>query len=119
MFIAASTPHHLLNDSVTISNLVISQETSGAWESTSASTPVTVLGFVQPVSSSDNLQYGRDTTTRLCKVFLAPTDTDGNTYTVNAQSSVTISSVAYRVVESDTDLCNAGVLKRIIVEYPT
>ena len=119
MFVSASTPWHLLTDTLVISNRVITQETTGAWESTSSLTSDTFQAAVQPISASDNLQYGRDEQVRLVRVFTAPADALGTSYTFQAGATATINGTAgYRLVEGDTDLVAAGVLRRSVWEYP-
>lgn len=111
----ASTPWHLLKDMATIQNQDWSQDANGIPVGVAPAESISVACFVQPTSAADGLVYGRDTTTQMYDVFLAPTDTGGNAWDCSPKDQIMLNSVVYRIEGKPQDMCTLGVLKKLVI----
>ncbi len=103
-------PTWFLRQTATITAMLGTQQSSGAWEYTTSVT-YTAPCCLQPNSSGDASVYKRETGTTLYTLFLGPTTTDGTAVgtTINKISKVTIDGVDYGVDGELIDLCSNGV----------
>lgn len=104
-------PRKMLNQSVTITPYTGTQESSGAWDLT-AGTAVTVMGSLQPASSTDAMIYMRETTRTLYTLFLAPTTTTGaaTADSISKVSTATVGGVVYKFAGDGLDLVSHGAV---------
>jgi hypothetical protein len=70
---------------------------------------------MQPTSASDALLYGRDTTTQMFDVYLAPISTAGASWDTSPADYVLIDSVRYKPLGKPRDLVALGVVKVLTV----
>lgn len=112
----ASTPWHLLTSIAVIQPRDWPQDVSGiSYGDASDYLIVNIQCLVQPTSASDGLVYGRDTTTQMYDVFLAPTDIMGAAWDCSPKDTITISNVVYRIEGKPQDMCTLGVLKKLVI----
>lgn len=112
----ASTPWHWLTSSASLQPRDWPQAVSGiAYGDVGDNLSVVVKCCVQPTSAADGLVYGRDTTTQMYDVFLAPTDSNGDAWDCSPKDTITISSVVYRIEGKPQDMCTLGVLKKLVI----
>jgi len=115
----ATTPWHLLTSTATVTNTTWDSGADGIpWGDTPSGTP-SVACMLQPVSAGDALVYGRDTTSQMYDVFLAPTDSTGAAWDCSPTDRIAIGGVTYRIAGKPRDLCNLGVVKHLVVELDT
>jgi hypothetical protein len=115
----ASTPWHLLTSSATIMVTPWTTDPSGIpYGDDPTSNPV-IACMMQPLSANDALAYGRDTTTEVYDLFLAPTTTTGIAWDCSPKDQITVDSVSYRIAGKPKNLCNLGVLKHLVIEKDT
>jgi hypothetical protein len=115
----ASTPWHLLTSTANISITPwVQSDAAIAYADDATSNPV-VMCMMQPLSANDALAYGRDTTTEVYDLFLAPTTTAGAAWDCSPKDQITVDSVAYRIAGKPKNLCNLGVLKHLVIEKDT
>lgn len=116
----ASTPWHLLTSSASIQPRDWPQSASGiVYGDAGDNVPVIVRCMLQPISAGDALVYGRDTTTQVFDVYLAPTTTMDVAWDCSPKDTITIDSVVYRIVGKPKNLCNLGAVKHLVVEVDT
>lgn len=112
------TPWDLLTSTATVSRFTWDAGTDGIpWGENNSN--VTVACMMQPVSAGDALVYGRDTTSQMYDVFLAPTDATGAAWDCSPRDQIAIGGVTYRVAGKPRDLCTFGVVKHLVVELDT
>lgn len=115
----ATTPWHLLTSTATITSITWTQGTDAIAYGDSPSAFLTIACKKQPVSAADALVYGRDTTSQMYDVFLAPTTSTGATWDCSPRDVISIDGVTYRIAGKPRDLCELGVLKHLVVELDT
>ena len=115
----ATTPWHLLTSTATVTKTTWVQADDGIPYADSPSSTPSVACMMQPVSAGDALVYGRDTTSQMYDVFLAPTDTNGAAWDCSPRDQIAIGGVTYRVAGKPRDLCTFGVVKHLVVELDT
>jgi hypothetical protein len=115
------TPRHLLRDLVSFRKATVTTESASAspeWVNTT--TAVEVMGRLQPLSASDAMIYGRETTTVLYNLFFDPYDNNGTLvpYTNDEWKTVvaTINGTTYRVDGAARDADTAGCLFQVTLE---
>lgn len=103
-------PTWFLRQTATITVMLATQETSGAWEQ-SASVTYTAACNLQPASSGDAAVYKRETGRTLYRLFLGPTTTNGTAIgtVINKVGTITIDGVVYQTDGELLDLCSNGV----------
>jgi len=113
------TPWDLLTSTATLSNITWDVGADGIpWGDAPSGSP-TIQCMMQPVSAGDALVYGRDTTSQMYDVFLAPTTSAGATWDCSPRDQISIGGVTYRVAGKPRDLCTFGVVKHLVVELDT
>ncbi len=107
-------PVYLLDKTITVERATSGQNAQGFETETWASHLTGVAARVQPMSAAEALRYGRESTRRMWRVFVAPsnditeldrvifTDAAGESHTLNLQEVV--------------DLQEHGAVKRLIGE---
>jgi len=110
----AATPWHLLKDTATLTNQTWEQGVEGVPYGSNGSTS-TIKCCIQPTSAADSLVYGRDTTTQMFDLFLAPTTTAGAAWDCSPRDQISLHSVNYRIEGKPQDMCSMGVLKKLVV----
>jgi len=114
-----STPWHLLTSTATVTSIAWDSGADGIpWGDTPTGTK-SVACMMQPVSAGDALVYGRDTTSQMYDVYLAPTDSTGAAWDCSPRDQISVGGVTYRVAGKPRDLCNFGVVKHLVVELDT
>ena len=112
----ATTPWHLLTQTMTINAGTWSAGTDGVPQASFSGTSVTVRCMVQPLSAGDALAYGRDTTTKVFDVFCAPVDTSGAAWTCTPKDRITINGVRYRATGQPRDMVSMGAVYVLGIE---
>ena len=115
----ASTPWHLLTATASLQDRDWLQDSSGIPYGDPGDDAVTIQCMVQPTSAADGLLYGRDSTTQMYDLFLAPTNTAGAAWDCSPKDIITINSVAYRIEGKPQDMCSMGVLKKLVISKDT
>jgi hypothetical protein len=115
----ASTPWHLLTSTATITSVTWIENSGGIPYGDAPTGTFTVMCMIQPLSAQDALIYGRDTTTQVFSVFMAPTTTTGAAWDVTPRDSISIDSVTYRIVGKPVDQAGLGVIRQLTVEVDT
>jgi hypothetical protein len=116
----ASTPWHLLTSSALLQPRDWPSASSGIpYGDAGDNAAVTIMCCVQPTSAADGLLYGRDSTTQMYDLFLAPTDINGTAWDCSPKDKITISSVVYRIEGKPQDMCSMGVLKKLVISKDT
>lgn len=114
------TPFGMLPHTAVITPPTITVGDSGSPAWTWPSGAVTVRACLQPVSSRDGLQYGRETGTSVYEVFTATVDTSGAAITLtDAQfknSKVVIEGKTLRVVGTKVDPISNGCVFSLTCE---
>jgi len=97
----AQVPLHLMRDTITVN---VRQSLAGVDGVPTAydSTTVTVLAYVQPISSHDALQYMRDTTMEQWRVYCSPTATDGTSWDATPKDQIIWQGTTYRISGTPT-----------------
>lgn len=113
------TPWDLLTSTATVTNKTWSNSDNGIPWGVPPAEIIEVACMMQPVSAGDALVYGRDTTSQMYDVFLAPTDTDGAAWDCSQRDAISIGGVTYRIAGKPRDLCTFGVVKHLVVELDT
>lgn len=100
-------PWDMLPQTVTITIYTATQTSAGSFQLSDPTTH-TVMGNLQPASSSDSMIYKRETGRTLYTLFLAPTTTAGTSIpaTINHVVTATIDGVVYQVSGEPMDLCS-------------
>jgi len=112
----ASTPWHLLTLTATLQPRDWTQAASGIpYGDNGDNQSVPIQCAMQPTSAADGLVYGRDTTTQMYDLFLAPNDGNGDAWDCSPKDTITISSVVYRIEGKPVDFCTMGVLKKLVI----
>lgn len=115
----ATTPWHLLTSTATISSITWTAGDDGIPYGDGVDATATIACMMQPVSAGDALVYGRDTTSQMYDVYLAPTDSTGAAWDCSPRDQISIGGVTYRVAGKPRDLCTMGVVKHLVVELDT
>lgn len=115
----ATTPWHLLTTEATITNITWTQGADGVPYADSPTGTATVLCMIQPLSAADALIYGRDTTTQVFSVFMAPTTTAGAAWDISPKDTITIGGITYRIIGKPVDQAGLGVIRQLTVEIDT
>ena len=115
----ATTPWHLLTTEATISTTPWVTSVEGIPVGDDPTANPVVMCMVQPLSAADALIYGRDTTTQVYSVFMAPTTTTGAAWDISPKDTITIGNVAYRVIGKPVDQAGLGVVRQLTVEIDT
>jgi hypothetical protein len=111
----ASTPWHLLTMTASLDNKTWLTANSGIPYGSLPPDPIEIACAMQPTSAADGLVYGRDTTTQMFDLFLAPTDSTGAAWDCSPADQISINSVVYRIEGKPQDMCSMGVLKKLVV----
>ena len=112
----ASTPWHLLTQTMDIYEGTWTSGTDGVPKASFKETATSVKCNVQPGSAADGLVYGRDTTTKIFEVYCAPVTTTGAAWTVTPKDKVIVSGVQYRVASQPRDLITMGTVYVVTLE---
>jgi hypothetical protein len=109
-------PWDMLPQTVTLTTNFGTQQSAGSFELTDP-VAITVMGNLQPASSSDANIYRRETGTTLYTLFLAPTSTTGADVATNVShiTKVTIDSVDYFTDGEPLNLCSHGAVVQLNV----
>jgi len=113
------TPWDLLTSTATVTSITWETGADGIPWSDGTDGTHSVACMLQPVSAGDALVYGRDTTSQMYDVFLAPTDSTGAAWDCSPTDRIAIGGVTYRIAGKPRDLCNLGVVKHLVVELDT
>lgn len=118
----ATTPWYLFRTTMDVySQTWSASATSGAPNAgTRAGSPsFSVACWMQPTSAADALLYGRDSTTQMYDVFLAPLTTAGATWDTSPADYQVIDGVRYKAMGKPKDLVLMGVVKVLTVMRDT
>ena len=109
-----SVPYHLLTMTATVSAPTQTFDVTGApvisWGS-----PYTVPCLVQPDSSTDAIEWQRNTGKRVSTGFF-PLTHDGTTVTLLKDQRVQVGSASYRVVGPARDSAGQAILQTVSLE---
>lgn len=110
------SPWDMLTQTVTLTTNSGTQQSAGSFELTDPIT-MTVMGNLQPASSSDARLYGRETGTTLYTLFLAPVSTTGTDVATNVShiTKATIDGVDYFTDGEPLNLCSHGAVVQLNV----
>ena len=110
------SPTRFLRQTATLTVKLATQETSGAWES-STSVTYTALCNLQLSTSGESAIFKRATGTTLGRVFLGATATDGTSIAsiITKTATITIDGVVWEVDGEPIDLCSNGVVYQVNV----
>lgn len=114
----AQTPWYLFRNSMDVyTQTWAASSSSGAPDAgtRSGSPSFTVACWMQPTSAADALVYGRDTSTQMFDVFLAPVSTAGAAWDTSPADYVVIDSMRYKPMGKPRDLVLLGVVKVLTV----
>lgn len=107
-----NTPYHLLNTTAMLRAPAYSKDTSGANVTTFSDAKTVQCRKPQPMSTSESLQFARETAVTMFKVFLAPVDTTGAAYTLAHDWQMVIDTVTYAMDGEPIDVAGDGTLTR-------
>jgi len=103
-----SAPIHLLNKTIDVKRLSVSAGSAGGVSKSYAAHLSAVAARVQPMSSSESVRYGRESTRRMVRVFVGDID-------IIESDQVTYDSRTFNVIEV-SDLQEEGAVKRVVCE---
>ncbi len=109
-------PWDMLPQTVTLTTNSATQQSAGSFELDDPIN-ITVMGNLQPASSSDANIYKRETGTTLYTLFLAPTSTTGTDVAANVShiTKATIDGVDYFTDGEPLNLCSHGAVVQLNV----
>jgi hypothetical protein len=109
-------PWDMLPQTVTLTTNTGVQQSAGSFELDDP-IAITVMGNLQPASSSDANIYKRETGTTLYTLFLAPVSTTGTDVATNVShiTKATIDSVDYFTDGEPLNLCSHGAVVQLNV----
>lgn len=113
-----NTPYHLLTSTATVAVLSTTADNAGAEKlSWSTAGQATIPCNIQPISTANNMQYGRDTATRLFTILLSPTDSAGVDVLsrLNGKNRIVIGSDTYGM-EPGMNVAGQSALYKVIAE---
>ncbi len=113
------TPRHLLTMTATVQTPTETTSSDGGTSVSWASTYTSVPCLIQPLSSSDQLKYGKEYGLRISTGFFQPDLGTGTATVIGKRWRIVANGKSYRVIGESVDPAGQNALQTVTLEDET
>lgn len=102
-------PRGMFANTATVTPYTISEDASNGSAKRAAGATFTIACSLQPRSSSEGLDMGRDFSRKQAVMYYGATDTGGTAFTLGMEDTVTLGGEIFKVIGKPRDVGGRGV----------